>query len=322
LTSQRAQRTFAIPPAGWLALALAYFVTVTLAHLPVSLWLVRRRVGPWGDFRIADLLPAVLVVCAIVLAVWVARSILRSGSPGRAALAWLLLCAAVFAADRLLTFSVPEYAHYPQYALLALLFARALDPTRTRCIPGRVIFWTTLCGGLDEVAQYLWTTTGYSEYLDFNDILVNLLAAVAGTLLYYARRTRGARQTPHAPRAELMTFAVIATVIALALGAGRLAVTPAAGVTVPPGGVVATDDGRYRLYLQRHHPGVYASSHDEGPYRGRYWILDPLSGLLLSLAAGFGFTLLIARQHGGAQPRVEPARHPTPPNDHHGHSRT
>lgn len=301
MKSRRVLRTFTTSPACWLAVALAYFVAVTLAHLPVSLWLVRRRVGPWGDYRIADLLPAVLVACAIVLALWVGRSILRSGTPRRAALAWLLLCAAAFAADRLLTFSVPEYAHYPQYALLALLFARALDPQRSRRIPGRIIFWTTLCGGIDEVAQYLWTTTSYSEYLDFNDILVNLLAAVAGTLLHYARPARGARQTPRPPRAEMITFAGVATVIALAFGAGRLAVTPAPGVTVPPGGVVATDDGRYRLYLQRHHPGAYAS-YAEGPYRGRYWILDPLTGLLLSLGAGYGFALLITRQQTCAQP--------------------
>lgn len=282
--------------AAWLAAALAYWAAVTLAHLPVSLWLVQRRSGPWGEYRMADALPAVLLVCGLALCVWVVRGVLRAERPRVAALAWLAWGGCVFAADRWLTFSLPEYLHYPQYALLALLFARALDPDRSLRIPGRILLWTTLCGGADELAQYLWTTTSYSEYLDFNDVVVNLLAAVAGTLLHYQRPAAGERVRPRAPRPEAATLAAIALAAGLAIAGGRLAVTPPAGPPVPPGGIAMTESGGHRLYLQRIPAGRYASWR-KGPYRGRYWILDPLSGLLLTFGGGGAFAWLIARQH-------------------------
>lgn len=123
---------------------------------------------------------------------WLVQSAWRDGTRVRVAVVsvyWLLWLACVAAVDRWLTFSLPEYFHYPQYALLAWLMAKALDPHRSKWPVLRVLFWPALLGFIDELAQYLWITTRYSHYLDFNDIVVNLLAATAGLMLFDGIRT-------------------------------------------------------------------------------------------------------------------------------------
>ena len=50
---------------------------------------------------------------------------------------------------------------------------------------GKVLFWATLLGMVDEVQQYVWIASSYGEYLDFNDFVSNVLGAAAGVLIYY-----------------------------------------------------------------------------------------------------------------------------------------
>lgn len=278
----------------WLVLALIYWVTVSLAHLPFSLWLLRQRQSPWGPFAFVDALPGLIVAAGLVLVAWITRNIARHPRPLLVSTTWLAWLACVAAVDRTLTYSLPEYFHYPQYALLALLLARLIDPDRRRYTPGRIIFWTTLLGGLDELAQYLWTTAHYSAYLDFNDLLTNLLAAIAGTLLHYGKPGSPAYASPMPPRLEALTLGGLVLVAATALATGRLAITPPPGANVPPGGILQADDSPVRAYLQRKHPGAYAS-YNAGPYRGRYWILDPTTALLMMSGAGVGFAASIRR---------------------------
>jgi hypothetical protein len=185
-----------------------------------------------------------------------------------------------FMMDRYLTFSTNEYAHYPQYAILAWLVARALDPDKTCWMVGRVLFWTTVMGMGDELLQYLWITTSYSDYLDFNDFLTNLVAAAAGMLLYY-----GAAAVPAQPVLAWSVAGALCLATVLALQSGLLAVTPVD--KVPPGGIQTTVDGSRRLYLQRG-PDFYGGK-QKGPRHGEYHVLAPLPGLAIMLMLGAVF---------------------------------
>ena len=170
----------------WAALALAWALVSVVGHLPFSIWLVSQRTGASGTWAFKDAVPYVTVLAAVGLGLWVWRQS-RSASSARlrvVGLYWLLWLACCVMVDRWLTFTVNEYAHYPQYALLAWLWARALDADRTRWPVVRVVGVTVLLGALDETLQYLWTTRSYSNYLDFNDWLVNGLAAWAGVMLF------------------------------------------------------------------------------------------------------------------------------------------
>src|SRR5665647_3288121 len=160
------------------------------------------------------------------------------------------------------------------------------DPQRTRWYVGRVLFWTTLLGIGDELLQYLWITTSYSEYLDFNDFLTNLVAAAAGLLLYYGTAaTRLPTAAYRKPVVELLTAGAILLLVLVGFQTGSLAYSPAE--KVPPGGIAQLADGSRRLYLQRG-PDFYGSW-PIGPRHGHYFVMPPTPALLLMVLAGLAF---------------------------------
>ena len=270
----------------WWLLTLTYYLTVCLAHLQFSLWLVRQRDTWLGRMAFAELMPVVAMVLGLVLLGAVALQLRRSPRPGLTVVFWLLWLIAVALLDRFLTFSINEYAHYPQYAILAWLVARALDPQRQRWVVGQVLFWTTLMGMGDELLQYLWITTSYSDYLDFNDFLTNLVAAAAGMLLYYGAANPPSGKLEPGNRWVAWTVASALTLgVAIGLQTGDLAATPTE--KIPPGGLVQLADGTHRLYLQRA-PDFYGST-QKGPRHGQYHVLAPLPGLLIMLGVGVVF---------------------------------
>lgn len=277
---------------GWLAGALIYFGVATLAHLQISLWIVKKRSGTNGDFALKDFMPEVALAGAALLLGWLAFKAWKTPRAWPELALWLLLGLGVGLVDRFLTFSAPEYAHYPQFALLAWLLARALDPTRSRHIPGRILFWTTLLGAIDELIQYIWITMSYSEYLDFNDILVNMLGGAVGVLIYYGFTRPNQLPASRLPHLELFTALVLSSAIMLGVHTERVITTPKA--KVPAGGFVR-DKGEaatLRFYLQRTVPPRYAS-YNQSPYRGQYWVLDPASGIALTLLGGVLFGVLV-----------------------------
>lgn len=270
----------------WWLLALTYYVINCLTHLQFSLWLVRQRDTLFGHMAYADLMPGLVVVAATGLAWWIVKRLRHSPRPWLTSAFWLLWLVAVVLIDRFLTFSVNEYAHYPQYALLAWLLARAMDPQRVRWCVGRVLFWGTLMGMGDELLQYLWITTSYSDYLDFNDFIVNLVAVSAGLLLYYGPAVKPARSAAYRkPLVELLVAGAIILMVMVGLQTGRLAQSPTE--KIPPGGIAQLADGSPRLYLQRG-PAFY-SSWQGGPRHGRYFVMPPLPALLIMLMAGLAF---------------------------------
>jgi hypothetical protein len=263
-----------------------YFVAIVLLHLQFSIWLVSPREGlPWGRQSLAGFVAPLAALASGVLAVVVVRQWHRCLWRHVLAAGWALVVLAAVAIDRWLTFSLNEVFHYPQYAALAWLVARTLDPRRECCVPGRVLFWTTLLGAADELAQYLWITTSYSHYADANDVVVNFVAGAAGVLLYYG----GARAVPQRvsgprrpPTVEIRTALVLAVLVAAGIATGRLQPVPAA--EVPPGGIATDTGGRRVLALQRA-PGWHGSW-QEGPRRGRFYVMRPAEGLAALALAG------------------------------------
>lgn len=277
---------------AWLA-PVVYFVATSLGHLEFSLWLVRNRTWGGMTFAYKEAVPWLAIGGAMVLFAWI---VLRMRARREAASAmgcfWVSWGACVALNDRFLTYSVNEYAHYPQYALLAWLIGRALDPGRQRWVPGQVIFWTTFLGMLDEVQQYLWIAPSYGHYLDFNDFLVNLIAAAAGTMLHYSGASAGAeRRSVHTAAPRWWAFGVAAAIglcIALAFAVGLLVFSPPEGASLPPGGWVPAEHGLGTLYLQR--ASYWYQSWQPGVHRDRYLVLPPWAGMLLMVAVGAAFT--------------------------------
>ncbi len=285
-------------------LAVVYFLAVSLGHLAFSEWLVKQRVGPFGPMSFQDFVPYLAVLGALLLGGRVIADLRAANAPRRLALFWGFWLLCVFMVDRYLTYSVNEYAHYPQYALLAWLLARAMDPDKRRMWAGRILFWTTLLGIIDETQQYLWLAPSHGAYLDINDFLVNLLGAAAGVMLYYGREVGAtSSKAKGRPWTEAGVSLLLAAVLGMGLITGRLALTP--NEEVPPGGIAYGDDG-WTIYLERL-PDTYGSW-NKGPYRGRYWILPPAQGAILLLLSGFLFTRLAQhRPRQSEPPRTDPS---------------
>ena len=275
-----------LPSSAWWAVTLVYYVTCCLMHLQFSLWLLRERDTLLGRMAFADAMPGLVIGGAAALFVWLVIRLRNSARPGLTAAFWLLWLASVALIDYYLIFSINECAHYPEYALLAWLVARAMDPQRSLRYVGRVLFWTTLLGMGDELLQYLWITTSYSEYLDFNDFVTNVAAAAAGMLLYYGTAAQPFEHDRRSkPVVESGVAIALALLIAVALLSGRVVQTPA--TKVPPGGIVLQADGSRRLYLQRG-PDYYGAWQSSKRHE-RYHVLPPLPGLLIMLMVGLTF---------------------------------
>jgi hypothetical protein len=269
----------------WWSVIALYYLAIGLGHLQFSLWLVRGRTLTWGDhtyvYAYAYAVPWLADIATVALA-WLlwqqAKSTVR---PWPVLFYWCLWGLAVVLVDRTLTYSANEYAHYPQYALLAWLLARVLDPDRLHWPLVRILFWTTLLGALDELLQYVWITRRYSDYLDFNDFLVNLLAAGAGMMLYY-----GFRQRPSASRRpvylEWWVAGAITLVAALGISFGKVVVYP--DKVASPSGVIQNDHGNRQFWLQQG-PSHYGG-HFPGKRHPTFFVLPPWAGLLLMLLVG------------------------------------
>lgn len=302
-------------------LIIVYYLASVLGHLEVSLWLVERRQSELlGSYKLADFLPhaGALLLAAVVL--WQTRRACRGCNHGVTLAAWAAWLAAVIAADRYLIYSFPEYLHYPQYALLAFLIARFHDPDRTVFVIGLVLLTVTLLGIADEVLQYTWITISYSNYLDFNDFLLNLLGGAAGLMLYYGfapgspvrhprldsqssqkssalegHKTTGSGIKPAMRRRQvfglagkqastrygLLGFVWLGTGMLLAVA--FIKVTSSDPDRLPP----IEREPSYNQWIP-------------GPHSGRYYVLDPVTGTLILVGLGtlVSATTLVRRNHG------------------------
>ncbi len=286
----------------WCWLIALYYPITCLGHLQFSLWLVRGRTIQWGGdtyvYAYSYAVPWLASIAAVALAWVVWRQAKNSVRPWPAVAFWCLWGVAVVLVDRTLTYSANEYAHYPQYGLLAWLLARVLDPDRLHWPVARILFWTTLLGALDELLQYVWITRSYSDYLDFNDFLVNLLAACAGMMLYYGFRQRPA-PSHRTAYVEWGVAGAITLAAALGIGFGKVVVYPKK--VASPSGVVQNHNGSQKFWLQQG-PSHYGG-HFPGKRHPTFFVLPPWEGLLLMLLVGTVFARF---------PRAL-ATHPRPP---------
>ncbi len=270
---------------GWrafaFALALAYWMANAGLHLVFSNWVTSPQPTPFGDWVPLHSTREVAWLVSGGLLVWLAWR--GRGNSWPTWCAWLLLAVAVLASNRWLLTTYVEAIHYPQYAIITLLFAWALDPARERWPLLEVwllVFWLSV---LDEAYQYLSLAARQGTYFDFNDLWLNQLGVLAGLLLYYGFRERpeSAMGMPRVRRWLLGTSGAIA-LSAITLGAtGRLILNP--DRDIPPGGF-HPDDTNVRLYLQRE-PGLYGNWQRTFT-DGYYFVLSPLQGTILLVLAG------------------------------------
>jgi len=162
-----------------------YLVLVVLLHKPVSNvfdWM--RAVLSFKVYNQALLHVSLLI--AFVFAVFVGLKVKSSGRRSSKIMCWLFTALLVVASYKLLIVFNIEMIHYPQYAIpTVLIFALVMNYRKT-------VLWTTLIGALDEAYQaFVIYRDNNDVYLDFNDIILNLVGAGIGVALIYTLTEMG-----------------------------------------------------------------------------------------------------------------------------------
>lgn len=116
------------------------------------------------------------------------------------------------ASQRWLLVTNIELIHFPQFALIAVLFLAAGLGARAAWLCG------SIAGLLDEVYQHLVLYAGVAgTYFDINDIFLNAIGAAWGVLLFGAARLAAAGPMFDRSRGYLAGLALIAVAVAVAM---------------------------------------------------------------------------------------------------------
>jgi len=174
---------------------LLYFLAVSLPHHPFSALYEKEILIPAGFYSVehaVDIITIVVLAGLVLLGVRVAR-IHRSQSLYHLMI-WLVLLVLMYLSDRYLIVNNAERIHFPQYAILALLLGFSL---RSEVL---ILFVTSFAGFVDEFLQFVMNPV-VTNYLDFNDIVLNILGAALGVALLLAfRRPATIEQTTYEKR--------------------------------------------------------------------------------------------------------------------------
>lgn len=264
------------------AVALGVWFATAIAHRKVSDAVGEEFATPWGALTPIEYTTEAMVATALVLAAVLLRRAVRGGAEagrgvrdqiGTLALWALLLAAMAVCHHTLVTIDI-EVIHYPQYALVAVLLAYALDPHRQRRVLLDVVLISAALSLLDEALQY-FHLMDKARYFDFNDLALNQLGTLAGLLWWYGfpSGADAAAPGPQPLRRVLLTATgLAAAACAILVVAGVLVVNPATPITQD--GTVRFAGG-LRVVLQWT-PDIYDNMR---PSRsgGTYFVMGPLT---------------------------------------------
>ncbi len=262
-------------------LPLLYFLAVSLPHYPFSNWLDRTILIPYGFMviqRSADILSILMFVIILALGFRVAR--VHRMQAVRQFWIWYLLLMLMYVADRVLIVNNIERIHFPQYAVLSLILGWSL---RNEML---IFFTSSFAGFVDEFMQYVMDPNR-GNYLDFNDIVFNMLGAALGVALLMSLRTPSTEEIQKYEKRFQMVFRTIVTalsiLVAVTLVMDRFVLV---AEQVKPRNILSVVDGKLSFVLSfERHDQFWQRS----PASGKaFHILSPLEGVsILFLLSSF-----------------------------------
>jgi VanZ family protein len=159
-------------------LAFTYLTVVIFFHKDISGifdWLSEKL-----SFKVYnELIFAISLIITVVFGVFVLITILKGERRFLKIFYWVFTAFLVFLSYKTLVVFNVENIHFPQYAILTLpafVFFKHFAET---------VFWVALSGAFDEAYQYFVLYRNNNVYLDFNDIVLNLIGAGIGVVLIY-----------------------------------------------------------------------------------------------------------------------------------------
>lgn len=248
-------------------LAVGYLSVLVFSHKEVS------RVFDWMaeafSFEVYNsALSAVFFSPMVVIWIYLLKKI-KGGEQRLGKVVFLLFTAGLVVASYhlLIVYSV-EAIHFIQYAFLAIpVYALTLSF-------GKTVFWVTLMGAADEAYQYFVLYADNREvYLDFNDIVLNLIGAGMGVVTIHTLSGAGAFVSPEKSNCRGRNRALLLVAASLLL-AGLLLVVSGKVALYP---VAAASEAQITLSRK-----PLPSQFWEDPKKGKpFHMLHPAEGLLL-----------------------------------------
>lgn len=191
---------------SWILTAAAAYLAGVFLHLPVTdavEWLL-PRMGLAAYDRLWTSLSLAAGVAAILYVGW--RERWMASTPVRTGARLLLVAAINHAA---LIVAPIEYVHYPQYAAIGALLAKAGLSLELAWMAA------TALGSVDELHQRLTMIRGTPDYFDWNDVVLNATGAAIGLLLLMVtRRTRWTLTFSGRAMLSVVSIAAIAALVA------------------------------------------------------------------------------------------------------------
>jgi len=285
-------------PLLWLVF-IAYYLACVLLHLYISnLIFVNPIATPFGSFKVSAYMGTLGKTALFLLALYLAFRCLAGACRLVTISYWSIWLVPVLMTSRFLLFHPNEYTHYPQYAILAILLALCIDSDRSKVPWARILFWTTTLGVLDEMNQYFFLCRAYGDYLDFNDMFMNLQGAQAGLLLFYGFRHVPKRHTELKSLVSAVISAILSfegiTVLTVSVVTSFLLYTGTLQLTAPykisPGGVLDLN-GIKTIFLERlpHITGAWSKT----PIGQSCYVFTPITGMAVLIFTGFIFSTIV-----------------------------
>lgn len=252
-----------------------YYLAVSFPHHYVSGLFQEYILVPFGMSSVqatANEISAALAIGVVLFLVWCTRT------QKRFALAAIFLLvvtlALIYVSDLVLLVNNVEKIHYPQYALLAFLLKLTIEDDKL------VFYATVFAGYIDEFQQYL-TNPAHTSYLDFNDIVFNILGAGLGAILAIAIfRRKPISSDRYESRFKLVFYGLLAATLlswSIAFVSGRIIIHD-----VPPADrqVFSVVEGRLNYVISFVTHPEYWETADNGK---SFHVLSPLEGILAIL---------------------------------------
>ena len=161
----------------WLIVTAVVFLAGVFLHLPITDfcdWLAKVYGFPAYDSAVRAGFIALGLGAGAAIWLRPAKARLTLGLAATALLALVVL------AHKVIVLNAVENIHYPQYALIFVLLARAGIGLETGWLAATVL------GAIDEGYQAVALPRGAPDYFDWNDVVLNGIGAAFGVVLVLA----------------------------------------------------------------------------------------------------------------------------------------
>ena len=163
-----------------LLISLVYYVVVVTTHQVVGRFVAQNLDKPLGrdNYNLVVMAVGLLSIIAVVLILRKPfKNNLTASDKRRIWFFSALLAVLIVTAVNVIMVVNVEIIHIAQYCVLALLLFPVLRNYNL------VMLVTTILGALDEAYQYWYLFPEWSDYYDFNDVIINFLGVVLGLII-------------------------------------------------------------------------------------------------------------------------------------------